>query len=131
MANTPKIPLKPEEEENVVTFTPKLITGGKEPPEGSNWLDRIALGTVFLVRYKTNPAEYVLGLFRLMHKTDRSVGLQSPTVPHTIWVNPNRFCNVFDLHEDLGTLIEEETGGANDKGNRFAGVPGTEDPKVE
>jgi hypothetical protein len=91
------------EEKKVVDL--RLITGGKEPPDGgSSWLEKLEVGACFLVKEKNNPLDFNLGLFRLAEKTSKAVVLNTPHVPHNLYVDPVAFCNKYRMYEDLGML---------------------------
>lgn len=95
-----------EQEERKKVVDLKLITGGKEPPEGGeSWIEKLDVGSCFLVRDKSSPLEFNLGLFRLAEKTTKAVVLQTPHVAHNLYVDPVRFCNRYMMYENLGVMI--------------------------
>lgn len=107
---TPKVIIE-DEKDTVVNFKPKLITGGKEPPDGTfngNWLRGMEEGTEFFVSNKNNRRDPILGLFRIVYHTAKSTVLTSPSVPgQPIPVIPERWCTQYDLHEVLGVVRED------------------------
>lgn len=104
-----------ETEKEIKRVDLKLITGGKEPPNGDTWLDKLDIGTVFLV--KAMGVQQPLGLFWLMGRTQKSVCLKTPSVQDKIYYDPNDFCRQFRMHENLGS-IEELTKEEADERNR-------------
>lgn len=105
--------MEEEKETNVVSL--QLITGGKEPPTGDTWLDKLDIGTVFLVKAKAM-LEQPLGLFWLLGRTPKAAILKTPSVQDKIYYDPNTFCRQFILFENLGSIEEimkEDADGRN------------------
>ncbi len=106
-----KSPQKEEEEEkDRVDWTPRIITGGKEPPddEGKCWLEKLPIGNVFIARDKTNPSDYLGRLFRVASKLENTVVLNTPEHPSPLYAIPHIFCRKWMMHEDLGQMIMKE-----------------------
>jgi hypothetical protein len=103
--------IKPDdnEEENVVKFQPRIITGGKQPPS-DYWLLNLPVGSVFLTKGKAQAAGFALGEFHVVYKSDKAVHLMSNVEgPEThLWVDPMSFSNQFRLFEILHEPTEEE-----------------------
>lgn len=96
-----------------------LSTAGGEPPIISgNWLRDLPLGTVFLISDKTKPRDFMLGLFRVVGREQKAVALQTAGTNEPIYVNPNRFCNQYELFETIAILNTED-------------VPAEEEQEVE
>ena len=96
-----------DEEENKVVDL-RLVPGGKEPTDPGNWLSELEEGTVFLIRDK-HTADFNLGLFHLIKKTDKSVLLfTNVNTEIYTYVDPRRFCNKYVLHEILGKIEKEK-----------------------
>jgi hypothetical protein len=94
-----------KEQENEMTEL-KTILGGATPP-GGNWLSELEIGTIFLAKDKTS-ADFSLMYLCLVDKTEKSIKLASPELPTPRFVDPNRFCQKYMLHETLGILKEED-----------------------
>ena len=133
-----------EEEDVIVDLKdykkPHLALAGGEPPIlGGTWLRGLDLGTVFLVREKITAhnlrPNYVLGLFRVVEKSSKSVVLQAPSVQGNLYVDPDGFCKVYDLYENFGTLATEDQEKENaenaDDGDRIPRDPTVPPGKVE
>jgi len=101
---------KEEEEEKRVEWTPRIITGGKEPPDDTDksWLEKLPLGNCFIARDKNNPNDYLGRLFRIGGKLERTVILNTPEHPSPLYVIPHIFCRKWMMHEDLGIMITKE-----------------------
>jgi len=123
-----------KEKDNVVTFEPKLLIGGKEPPStGDTWLDKLEVGTCFLVA-DNNPMEFMLGLFRISERIGKATVLNSPAAPGNLYVNPISFCRKYRLYETVGVLMdkkEEEQKEGTDDGDREPSAGGSPEGKVE
>jgi len=122
----------------VVAFEPRIITGGKEPPDGDSWLERKPVGSCFLAAKRAiEPGcpNYMLGLFRVGAKTEESVVLNSPEHPGNLYVNPGRFSTAWIEFEDLGLMItpeeEQKEKEAQDDSDRDQPSGGSEEGKVE
>jgi len=98
-------PLTEKEQENNMTEL-KAIIGGGTPPNG-NWLSELEVGTIFLAKDKTS-ADFSLMYLCLIDKTEKSVKLASPELPHPRFVDPSRFCQKYMWHETLGVVKEED-----------------------
>ena len=96
---------KQEEEENMLEG--KLLTGGKGPSDSTNWLENLEIGTIFLIEDRQS-ADFNLGHFKLVDKTEKACILASSVLPQPVFVNSFRFCQKYRLFEDLGTIKEEE-----------------------
>lgn len=93
----------------------KLITGGKEPPD-ENWLEKLALGTIFLARPKKNlpqQMDYMLIECHILYKADKSSNLQiispGPEGKVNVWVDNLRFSRTYDWIETLTVVIPIES----------------------
>ena len=92
---------KQEKEGLLVPFKPRLITGGKGPTE-HNWLSKLKVGTVFLVKPKSSGG-FALGQFHLLHKLDKACHLMdnltnsAASAETHIWVDPANFSSQFEL----------------------------------
>lgn len=96
---------------NVVEL--KLITGGKDSgpkdPTG-NFMADMEIGTIFLVKDKTNAKDFSLGQFQLVDKTDKSCLIaQTLNGKMLAFVDPVWFCSKYQLWEVLAIIKEEET----------------------
>lgn len=123
-----------QEEKEPKRVSLQLITGGKEPPDRDEcWLDKLPIGSCFLVKENRNPQEFILGLFRIGSRSEKATVLNSPQMPGNLYVDAITFCNKYRLYEDLGVMItpDEEKEIANDDGDREQPDPGTQDGKVE
>lgn len=113
MINNPTLDLvQNEEEENKakVPFIPRVITGGKGPPEDPNnpdWLTPLSLHTTFLVQNKKDTS-FLLGQFTVVHKGKKVILLFQPGNKEPIPVDPIRFCRDFTKYEVLQTGEEYE-----------------------
>lgn len=99
--------MKQEEKEEETMVDYKLNLGGKEPPVDGNWLTPLEIGTIFLIQDKTN-ADFNLGHFKLVDKTEKACILASSVLPQPIFVNPFRFCQKYNIFENLGIMKEED-----------------------
>lgn len=124
----------------------KLIRGGKDdglPPSSGNWLKDMAPGTVFFAQNRLDMKDFNLVLFRIEGKDgphDKIICLRSPQLPKEIYVDPNRFTNIYSLHHSLGVVPAEVSNNDNNRTTPesiqteegMAGSLGTEEviPKV-
>jgi hypothetical protein len=122
-----------EEKEQYLKLVVDNVTGGKEPPDGETWLDKMPIGSCFLAKEARNPMEFVLGLFRIGSRSGKATVLNSPQIPGNLYVDPVAFCNKYRCYEDLGVMItpDEEKEIANDDGDRLEPDSGHPDGKVE
>lgn len=132
------------EDENVIDLdkerTNRLALGYKDPPSG-NWLKDLTEGTIFLVRRKNAGADFALGYFMVVDKTEKSVILQEKSSPQSLPVDPIRFTNVFELFEvlqdgevtrtqiELNEKEEENSNGDSDRTIQPRGLDNSEDVK--
>lgn len=88
----------------------RVITGGKEPPDGEepeikDWLSPMKRFTIFLA---SSPK---LGLdlleYHVMIKTKKSIKLAVNEGQIIRWVDPKDFCKKFILHEIIQKPVEE------------------------
>lgn len=90
----------------------KLLQGGKGPPteDHPDWLSDMPIGSIFLVQHRNQPAEFTLGLFHLVDKTEKGACVlftKGSNLP--AYVNPSRFSRLFTLYEFIDVLpIEKE-----------------------
>lgn len=83
----------------VVDNTKQL--GGKEPPEGDTWLERLKENTVFIAKEK-NSQNFMLAQFGVAEKMNgysRLIAYINPVDPQGVLVDNTRFCNRFDMVE--------------------------------
>lgn len=94
---------------NVVEL--KTVTGGKGPTDyhPNDWLSPLADGTIFLFHKKKDPFESNLGQAKILSRTEKAIylGFIINGQPMQGPVDPVKFCNVYGMFENLGTLIEE------------------------
>lgn len=102
-----------EVEDDAHKWTPKVITGGKEPPiiTGSNWLIGMEMGTVFWAKKKTaSPGNLmesmILQTFRLDFKKGRGVVLTNPETGDRLSLDSDAFCNHFIKYEELEVAVD-------------------------
>ena len=98
-----------EEQENKPTWVPKVIQGGKEPPDtpSNNWLIDLPEGTVFLCKKKYSG--FLLLEFHIIHNTVRATLLYSNlNKEEYLWVDPSEFCSEFELVSVLFRGISED-----------------------
>lgn len=107
------------------------VVGGRDTgnTDDPNWLLKMEVGTIFLIKDKGNVKEFNLGQFQLIEKFEKSVLLVSSLngVIKT-FVDPVWFCSKYQLWEILALATQqeqEETEEADD--NRIQGhTHGTE-----
>lgn len=119
-----------EEEKKVSTFTPKIITGGRDgdipPPTGTgNWLKDLEPGTMFFVQNKLDRTDFALGMFILASKKGpqyKVICLKHPEMQNLVFVDPIRFCGRYELYHNEGVmylppeqLSEEDNKGDEDE----------------
>jgi len=120
-----------KEKDTVVAFEPKLLIGGKEPPStGETWLDKLEVGTCFLVA-DNNPMEFVLGLFRISERVGKATVLNSPSAPGNLYINPVAFCRKYRLYETVGVLMDKKEEEKSDDGDREQSPGGSPEGKVD
>ena len=121
-----------QEKDNVVAFEPKLLIGGKEPPStGDTWLDKLEIGTCFLVA-DNNPMEFVLGLFRISERVGKATVLNSPSAPGNLYINPVAFCRKYRLYETVGVLMDKpQQEEKSDDGDREQSPGGSPESPVD
>lgn len=120
--------IKEEEKDNIVTFEPKLITGGRDnggSEDGVCWLLGLEEKTAFIVE-ETNVGQtmprWAVAQYYLVKKFPKAVMLVN-SQQQEIFVNPYRFSNAYRLYDmlyDPKTMppIEtekEETDGQSDR----------------
>ena len=106
MSNEQSVESYNKEEKEPKRVSLQLITGGKEPPKGDEcWLDKLPIGSCFLVKENRNPQEFILGLFRIGSRSEKATVLNSPQLPGNLYVDAITFCNKYRLYEDLGVMI--------------------------
>lgn len=106
--NSMKVIETKEEDDKVLPFKPKLITGGKGPPS-DNWLVDLKVGCVFLCKNK-QPGAFALAQFHVEQKIENAIMLMSNLhngPEEFIWVDPTNFCNVYKLVAKLYEPDEE------------------------
>ena len=109
--------IDPEKEPIPASWVPRVITGGKGPPEGptsgENWLLNLDVGTVFLCRQGKKTVDWEE--YFLLAKPAFDIYYLKVSLPDgNIWtrrVDPKLFCN---HHKDFQVLYvqqqEEENG---------------------
>jgi hypothetical protein len=83
---------KEDEEHKVVPFRPRIITGGR-PPDSSDWLHELPIGSIFLSSPKVDPPDQCFS-FRIIWKMeDGPIMLVETTTDHPTehWLNTERF----------------------------------------
>lgn len=95
-------------EEEKEKWTPKVITGGKGPPTGENWLVDLPEKTTVLIQ-RVNDQNFALGQATVMMKLGRAILLAVVGEGKSlIWVDPVKFCNHYRRYEILQTAEEAE-----------------------
>lgn len=101
---TNKLILEDNLKGEVVELAPhlKVMDGGK----GGNWLVNLKVGTEFLCQMRKanplSPEAFVYLQFKVQAKTEKSILLVTDVNQETMqFVNPTRFCNMFDWVETL------------------------------
>lgn len=108
-------------EERIITpFKPRLITGGKEPPE-TDWLSKLNIYSVFLARVKVSQlkdgtrqeAGPTLSEFHIMDRVGTATKLKVINSQGSMidWIDPVSFCKNMDLFQILYEAEEETTDG--------------------
>lgn len=96
-----------EDTEDKKLWTPQIITGGKGPTEGGNWLNSLDVGTVFLV--KSKKGDPGLQLFRLVWKKKKAVRLENPENPNEFgFFDSDLFCKFFDFFVEMDTVENDD-----------------------
>lgn len=98
--------IKEEETEtsNVLSLHPELsiITGGR-PPDGSDYLSKFPVGTIFLVKPNTrNYDKPFLACWQVYQQLPKSTFIGTSMTngqEETAWVIPEVFCKAMLLHE--------------------------------
>lgn len=129
---TPDREFEEEEENNILEFKPKIITGGKEPADPyETWLQKMPIGNCFFCK-ETGGRNYELMLGRVADKKAKAVTVNLVGFERPVFVDPVGFCNRFMLYEDLGIITPQEvtTGGEHER-DRIQGDPGTPSDPVE
>jgi hypothetical protein len=86
------------EQKNVVPL--RLVSGGKEPPKGPNWLRDLPKGTIFLGREKISNNKVDLTEFTVVLSTPDAVSLHywdGAMQPRWQWVVPLEFSKETEL----------------------------------
>lgn len=124
-----------EEDKEIKQVSLKLITGGKEPPTTTgNWLKDLEDGSVFFVQNKVDLRDFNLVLFRLEGKAgvnDKVVCLRSPNLPKEFYVDPHRFCNMYNLHHTEGVMALQDVKEDDQQDNREPPSTGEKKETVE
>ena len=98
-----------KDEERPKGFVPRVVTGGKGPPQDTNefdWISSIPINTTVLIQSKKN-TEFPLGQLRVVHKFQKAVVVFVPDQsPKPIPIDPVRFCSQFRLYEVIQTAEE-------------------------
>lgn len=97
-------------DDNIIDFEAaktRLALAGAGPmdPDNPTWLQRYDVGTLFTVRKKNSPLDFLVYQFGIKSKTSKAILLLDEN-QQKIMVDPIRFCNVFDLYEILMTSEE-------------------------
>jgi hypothetical protein len=121
-------------------WTPRIITGGKGPPDypgdpnNPDWLSGLDNHTTFLGQHKKNQ-DFPLGQFSIIYKGQRSILMMVSGSKDPVWVDPMRFCRDFRLQEILQTgeeydleLKANEVVNVN-RPNRFKQVEDSSEPE--
>lgn len=94
-----------EENEEEKRVSLSVITGGRDGiGSGDTWLEKLPLGTLFLIQHKHPSNDWNLGEFCLLGKTSKACILASQEIPRPIKVDPNRFCKAYTCYEELAIL---------------------------
>ena|ERR1700692_2480428 len=109
---TKHIQTEPDEEERPQGWTPKVIAGGKGPPDtpgGSeyDWLIHLPVHTTFLCQNRKDQG-FALGQFSIIFKGDKGVLMFVQGSKEPIWVDPTRFCRDYRHYETLQTKEDYE-----------------------
>lgn len=99
--------LKQEEEKDNIVPMNKPNLAIDNTIDGQNWLDRLPVRTVFACKDKRDGSMYLLPMFTVVHKSEKSVGLFSNDTKNYLRVHTNRFINKYDFVEILGFADEE------------------------
>lgn len=103
-----------EEEVVKVTFVPKVIQGGKGPPDpsGPDWLSNLEVNTTVWIQSKRD-TNFPLGQLTVVYKGKKGivVAVDEKVLP----VDPVRFCNQYRLYETVQTAEEAKTETKADK----------------
>lgn len=94
-----------KEEEKEEQMTLKVI-GGNGGGIDRDWLSKLELGSIFLIQ-DNQSADFNLGHFKLVDKTEKACILASSLSPNPIFVDPARFCQKYRKFEDLGIFVDE------------------------
>jgi hypothetical protein len=103
--------INPEKEPVPASWVPRVIRGGKGPPEGprdtENWLLKLDVGTVFLCRQGEKTVDWEE--YFLLAKPSNNIYYLKVSLPDgNIWtrrVDPKLFCN---YHKDFQVLYVQE-----------------------
>lgn len=91
------------------SWTPRVITGGKSPPDDPNnpdWLSKLPPRTTVLIRNKKDQSPF-LGQLTVIDKTTKSVIIFVPSQQkEPLPVDPIRFCRDFSLWEVIQSAKE-------------------------
>ncbi len=108
--------INPEKEPVPASWVPRVITGGKEPPDGGgtlppakNWLETLPVRTVFACRANVNTVDWEM--YFLVHKFTNIYLLKMETPDGKVWerrVDPKMFCKHYRDYEVIAHYPEIE-----------------------
>lgn len=109
MTNTEE--LEEQEDQPHVGWKPKVITGGKGPPDEptTDWMSALSAGTTFVCRQNTSTVDGEL--YMLVFKGEQFFLLKYCLPDGKIWdryVSPKSFCKIYKEYEVLGIKQEEQ-----------------------
>jgi len=108
--------INPEKEPIPASWVPRVIAGGKEPPDGTSniWLDRLPLGAMFIA---VRRGEYKAYLHEIVWKGEEFTLLEVTFPDETtqdLYVHTASFCVDWHTYEYLGTNPPDR-GGNNER----------------
>lgn len=113
------------EEKSPEAWTPRVITGGKGPPQPptNDWLKDLSAGTTFVARANENYVDYEL--YHVVFKTLDAVLLKWELPDGKYWdrfVNSKEFSRRYRDYIILGVQQQEEENGNGNRADRLGDV---------
>lgn len=96
-----KLNINPEKEPIPASWVPRVITGGKEPPDGSGevYLHRLSVGTTFIAGASTGPSA---ACWTIIWKGEHYCLLEDNQFESQNYFNIVKFCQYHPEYEVLG-----------------------------
>jgi hypothetical protein len=96
------------EEKEKMNSKLQILPGGKGPVDSNDWLSLLPEGTEFTAKEKNNPNSWIVPLFKVVKKNEKSIVLVTPSSNLPIYADPIVFSRNYRLYEDYGFEATDE-----------------------